>query len=112
MWAAYQGDALSVDILLKHGADVNAKDLAGLTPLHWAVVRGNKLCIRYLLERGADISAKDENGKSAKDMAQSIGMNGFRLRCRVEAVMLASALWCGLMGVDPSTVPARNLPTS
>jgi hypothetical protein len=29
-----------------------------------------------------------ERGKSAKDMAQSIGMNGFRLRCRAEAVML------------------------
>lgn len=43
MWAAYQGDALSVELLLKHGASVHARDEQGLTPLHWAVVRGNKV---------------------------------------------------------------------
>src|SRR5579859_2598869 len=37
MWAAYQGDALSVDVFLRWGADVK-KDQAGLTALHWAVV--------------------------------------------------------------------------
>jgi ankyrin repeat protein len=42
MWAAYQGDALSVELLLKHGASISVRDNAGLTPLHWAVVRGNK----------------------------------------------------------------------
>ena len=40
MWAAYQGDALSVDVFLRWGADVKKKDSAGLTALHWAVVRG------------------------------------------------------------------------
>jgi len=40
MWAAYQGDALSVDVFLRWGADVKHKDSAGLTALHWAVVRG------------------------------------------------------------------------
>ena len=40
MWAAYQGDALSVDVLLRWGADVKKRDQAGLTALHWAVVRG------------------------------------------------------------------------
>jgi len=69
MWAAYQGDALSVDILLKHGANVNVKDDVGLTPLHWAVVRGNRVCIRRLLEQGAEINAKDNEGRTARDMA-------------------------------------------
>jgi palmitoyltransferase ZDHHC13/17 len=41
MWAAYQGDALSVDVLLRWGADVKKRDQAGLTALHWAVVRGH-----------------------------------------------------------------------
>jgi len=69
MWAAYQGDALSVDILLKHGANLNVKDDVGLTPLHWAVVRGNRVCIRRLLEHGAEINAKDNEGRTARDMA-------------------------------------------
>ncbi|KAG8697975.1 palmitoyltransferase akr1, partial [Ceratobasidium sp. 395] len=76
MWAAYQGDALSVDLLLKHGASVSAVDMAGLTPLHWSVVRGNRMCIRRLVESGADLSARSSDGKTARDMAvelKSIG---------------------------------------
>lgn len=69
MWAAYQGDALSVDLLLKHGANTKLKDDSGLTPLHWAVVRGNRVCIRRLLEQGAEIGAKDGEGRTARDMA-------------------------------------------
>ncbi|KAF9072326.1 hypothetical protein BDP27DRAFT_1320730 [Rhodocollybia butyracea] len=76
MWAAYQGDAVSVDVLLKYGADVATKDEGGLTPLHWAVVRGNKAVIKKLLESGADVSAKDSGGRTPRDMAvelKSIG---------------------------------------
>lgn len=69
MWAAYQGDALSVDLLLRHGANPNLKDDAGLTPLHWAVVRGNRVCIRRLIEKGADIMAKDGEDRTPSDMA-------------------------------------------
>lgn len=69
MWAAYQGDALSVEMLLKHGANPNTRDDAGLTPLHWAVVRGNKVCILKLFEKGAEIHAKDNEGRTARDMA-------------------------------------------
>jgi palmitoyltransferase ZDHHC13/17 len=41
MWAAYQGDALSVDVFLRWGAEVKRRDSLGLTALHWAIVRGN-----------------------------------------------------------------------
>ncbi|KAI9485347.1 MAG: DHHC palmitoyltransferase-domain-containing protein [Benjaminiella poitrasii] len=67
MWAAYQGHAQSVDLLLRFGANVTATDHSQLTPLHWAAVRGNKMCIRKMLEYGADVDAKDQNGKSVMD---------------------------------------------
>lgn len=67
MWAAYQGEALTVDLLLRFGASVTAVDHSKLTPLHWATVRGNKLCIRKMLEYGADAHARDQNGKSVMD---------------------------------------------
>jgi palmitoyltransferase ZDHHC13/17 len=40
MWAAFQGDALSVDILLRWGADVKKRDQSGMSALHWAICRG------------------------------------------------------------------------
>ena len=49
MWAAYQGDALSVDVLLRWGADVKKRDTAGLSVLHWAIVRGIPLFSEILM---------------------------------------------------------------
>ncbi|PWN28927.1 hypothetical protein BDZ90DRAFT_230930 [Jaminaea rosea] len=69
MWAAYQGDAISLSLLLSYGSNIHARDESGLTPLHWAVVKGNRLCIRKLLEAGADCAAKENNGKTARDMS-------------------------------------------
>lgn len=69
MWAAYQGDAISLSLLLSYGSNIHARDESGLTPLHWAVVKGNRLCIRKLLEAGADCAAKENNDKTARDMA-------------------------------------------
>ncbi|KAG8716727.1 palmitoyltransferase akr1 [Ceratobasidium sp. 394] len=66
MRAACQGDALYVDLLLKHGASVSAVDMAGLTPLHWSVVRGNSMCIHRLVESGADLGARGSDGKTAR----------------------------------------------
>lgn len=68
-WAAYQGDALSVELLIKAGADPNKRDNEGLTCLHWAVVKGNSSCIKLILEAGGDINRKDNSGKTPKDLA-------------------------------------------
>ncbi|KAF9179366.1 palmitoyltransferase akr1 [Haplosporangium sp. Z 11] len=72
MWAAYQGDSLSVDILLKYGARVDTKDREGFTPLHWAVVKGNRDCLSKLLKAGADINAGDRSGKTPVDMIKEL----------------------------------------
>ncbi|KIO01817.1 hypothetical protein M404DRAFT_1002774 [Pisolithus tinctorius Marx 270] len=83
MWAAYQGDALSVDLLLKHGANPNLKDDVGLSPLHWAVVRGNRAILRRLVEIGADIHAKDAEGRTPRDMAVELKSFG-AWKCSME----------------------------
>lgn len=72
MWAAYQGDAISTDILLKHGASITATDNAGMTPLHWAAVKGSKMCIRHLVEAGSNMDAKESQGKTPRDMAEEL----------------------------------------
>ncbi|KAF9117062.1 palmitoyltransferase akr1 [Mortierella sp. AM989] len=72
MWAAYQGDSLSVDILLKYGARVDTKDREGFTPLHWAVVKGNRECLSKILKAGADVRAGDRSGKTPVDMIKEL----------------------------------------
>ena len=51
------------------GADVNARDANGYTPLHHAASRGDNEMIEYLLEKGADISAVSRSGQTTADMA-------------------------------------------
>ena len=53
----------------KLGADVNARDANGHTPLHFAAARGDNLLIRYLVSKGADVKAVARNGQTTVDMA-------------------------------------------
>lgn len=71
-WACYQGDAISVELLLRAGADVLKTDHAGLTPLHWAVTKGNATCIRRVVQAGADLVARTNEGKTAREMAAEL----------------------------------------
>ena len=66
------GDAISVDLLLRHGASPIATDNAGMSPLHWAAVKGSSACIRHLLNAGAELGTKEESGKTARDMAEEL----------------------------------------
>lgn len=52
-----------------HGADVNARDLNGYTPLHHAAARGDNELIMYLVEQGADVMALSRRGQTTVDMA-------------------------------------------
>jgi hypothetical protein len=51
------------------GADVNARDHDGYTPLHHAASRGDNAAIRYLVEKGADVKAVSRRGQTTADMA-------------------------------------------
>ena len=60
-------------ILLSHGAEVNAAQAGGWTPLHQAATHGLADLAALLLAHGADAAAKAENGKSPIDMAAQGG---------------------------------------
>jgi hypothetical protein len=51
------------------GADVNARDHNGYTPLHHAAARGDNQLILYLVDRGADVTAVSRRGQTTADMA-------------------------------------------
>ncbi|HEY6359133.1 MAG TPA: ankyrin repeat domain-containing protein, partial [Vicinamibacterales bacterium] len=51
------------------GADVNARDANGYTPLHNAAARGDNELILYLVSKGADVKAISRRGQTTADMA-------------------------------------------
>jgi ankyrin repeat protein len=57
-------------MLLKAGADVNARDANGETPLVRAARNGKPSQMRVLLEDGADAAARDRNGQSILTMSE------------------------------------------
>ncbi|CAI9786858.1 unnamed protein product [Fraxinus pennsylvanica] len=53
-----------VELLLQHGANVNACDLRNQTPLHHSIMRGRIGIAKFLLTRGANPQAVDKEGKT------------------------------------------------
>lgn len=69
MHACRSGHADGVELLLAAGADINATNQQGTTPLMYAKTAamgsGNLAIMRLLLARGADINARDRAGRTA-----------------------------------------------
>jgi len=59
---AYDGQAQIVELLIQSGADVNALEINGRTPLHDAANGGHLDVIDVLVRNGADLEAKDNEG--------------------------------------------------
>ncbi len=64
LWQALENDAAStvIGLLLDRGADVEATDRFGETPLHRVVIKADPAVIGLLLDRGADVDATDDFG--------------------------------------------------
>ena len=62
--AAWADASETVEVLLDHEADVNAKDANRYTPLHWAAEANAHQAAEVLLDHGADVNAKDANGQT------------------------------------------------
>jgi len=59
----------AVQMCLDLGADINAADQKGYTPLHGAAVRGDNEMITFLISKGAKVDAVTKTGDTVADMA-------------------------------------------
>jgi uncharacterized protein len=66
-------DADAALMLIKRGANVNAQNNDGITPLIDTPVED---VARVLIENGADLSLRDKQGKTALEVAKQSGMKG------------------------------------
>jgi Ankyrin repeats (many copies) len=68
--AARDGDVAAVAGLVDDGADLDARDHNGMTPLMQAIWRGHAAAARLLIERGSDLAITDLGGSNARDWAE------------------------------------------
>ena len=73
--AARTGNIEAVRQHLAAGADVNAKDAWGGTPLHYAASGGHKEIVELLIAKGAAVNAKRSDGGTPLDWAEETGFN-------------------------------------
>lgn len=75
--ATYLGETNTVELLIDHGADINAQDPnMGMTALMGVCFKGSEDLAKLLVERGADTSLKNKQGETALDFAKRGGFEG------------------------------------
>jgi Ankyrin repeats (3 copies) len=59
-----------VELLIRTGANIEARDLHRDTPLHYAVVYRNVRAARLLIENGADLDSENEHGTTPRTLVE------------------------------------------
>jgi len=69
----------AIDYLARHGADLEARDAQGDTPLLIAIRQGNHKLAKHLVNAGADVTVKDAQGRTALQIAKALGLSDIAL---------------------------------
>jgi ankyrin repeat protein len=103
MHSASKGSIAIVQTLIGAGADVNAKNQRGATPLHWAVADPAK--VKLLLGTGAAVDPKTVEGRTPLYVAATMAQGDASIRFLIEAGADVNA--ATLVGATP-LFPAVN----
>ncbi|XP_050085403.1 uncharacterized protein LOC126571149 [Anopheles aquasalis] len=71
--AARQGYREVVELLVRHGANVHAKDAGGNSVLHYAVESRSTGIVRLLLQHGAQVAVRNSHDKTPLEVAIECG---------------------------------------
>ncbi|WOH05464.1 hypothetical protein DCAR_0624881 [Daucus carota subsp. sativus] len=77
--ACQTADIGMVELLLQHGAHINAPDTRGQTSLHHSIIRGKNVIAKLLLTRGADPLAVDSEGATPLQLYSKCALDDVEL---------------------------------
>ena len=86
--AVKDANTARIDLCLKKGADINAKDGDGRTPVTLAVISGAPSLVRFLLARRPDLFLRDNNGSNGYDYLRTI--SSYDARKEITDLMLSA----------------------
>ena len=72
----------TIDDLLEHGLDLEARDKNGETPLHRAAGYGSEEMIQHLVNRGADVCAVNKSGQTPLQVSLVHHRSNFLLKLK------------------------------
>ena len=102
MTAARTGNLGAVNVLLAHGADVNANGhWQGQTALMWAVAEGHAGIMEVLIAHGADVHARSDRGGTPLLLAARAG--------NVDAARLLRAAGADVNAAEPLVTPGDGV---
>jgi ankyrin repeat protein len=79
-YAAAIGNLAMVRLLLRNGADVNARNFAGRTPLYEAIQHGHILMVSELIDHHAEVNAADLEGVTPLHHAILLGRDAIMVQ--------------------------------
>jgi ankyrin repeat protein len=62
-----------MELLINNGANINARNRSGMTPLHAAALMGQYKAVELLVNKGADVNAKNNEGITPLQIASRKG---------------------------------------
>ncbi|XP_076897543.1 ADP-ribosylation factor GTPase-activating protein AGD1-like [Bidens hawaiensis] len=83
--ACQTADCTMVELLLQHGANINASDANGQTPLHHSIIRQRLAIAHLLLSRGANPLAADTEGKTPHQLVTDLGNDDIQILALIQA---------------------------
>lgn len=81
-------DVKIAQMLLDCGANVNAVDIEGSTPLHFNSIEGNLKMVKFLVKNGANLFIEDDTGNKPVDVAKNNEIYNFLKREMLKQIMV------------------------